>query len=166
MGNPLKKVLPWIDPVGNEATKALGVNNGLGGQPGAPAPAYDPSKNPGAVLHSPPPGGPPQAPPGSATPGNGQTYTPNYWQQHQPTVNGTPPGVGVIGQPGQQSQNPTPTPGTPNVPQFNAFRGGTPSQGAPGMANQNPMPGQNPDIQRQMMMAQMLRNSGGMSQGT
>src|SRR5476651_1480747 len=86
MGNPLKKVLPWIDPVGNAATKVLGINDGLGAKPAAPPPAYDPSKNPGVALQSAPSGGPPGAGGPSSSlfsaPGGGAPsgYAPNPWQ--------------------------------------------------------------------------------------
>src|SRR5882672_2350535 len=48
----------------------------------APAPAYDPSKNPGTQLFSPPPGGPPSAPSGSLFGGGAPStgYAPNPWQ--------------------------------------------------------------------------------------
>lgn len=85
MGNPLKKILPWIDPIGNQGAKAIANTTGLGaGSKTAPAaPGYDPSKNPGTQLFPNPGGGPAQGAPGTlfGPPGGNANagYTPNPW---------------------------------------------------------------------------------------
>lgn len=157
MGNPLKKVLPWIDPIGNQGAKAIANTTGLGASPKAPnaPPGYDPSKNPGAHLFSPPPGGPPGAGGpssslfgGGSNPG-GSTYAPNFWETRP----------GSIGS-GQQPSSRIGVPGVGVNPNVNPFRGGVGMPPATATGGQGMPPGgpTNPQLQQQMAIAQMLRN--------
>jgi hypothetical protein len=133
MGNPLKKIEPWIDPVGNAATKALGIQNGLGAQPGAAPPGFNPNAAPGTHLTPAPAGGPP-AGTGIFSPNAGQAppgYAPN------------PAQAAAMGQGGGYSPPP----------------GGAPPGGAPALQQQTG--GMNPQLQRQMMIAQQLRGGAG-----
>lgn len=157
MGNPLNNVLKYIDPIGNAAGNA--ISSVTSPKVGAAPPGYNPASKPGASLQSPPPGGPPGAGgPSSGLFGAPQTptgYAPNPFQ------GGARPagiGTGTVG-PGPSGPGAQLQPGGPG--QVNAFRGGTPPTGAPpAMATGNqgmPPNGQNPQLQQQMAIAQMLR---------
>lgn len=144
MGNPLKKVLPYIDPLANQATKAVGINNGLGGSPPPASPGFNPNAAPGTTLQTAPPGGPPGGGAASGLFGPAQTpagYAPNPFQSSGGTP-AMPPG------------------GQPNTPWLG--RGGSSSMpgGPPQVATGGQgMPPQrmNPQLQQQMATAQLLR---------
>lgn len=167
MGNPLKKIEPWIDPIGNQGQKAIAKTTGLGADPKNPNAGltkYDPSMKPGSHLIAPPAGGPNLAPPpGSGyqvppTQGGGQQYTPNYFAANTPPQPPAqpPPQTSVPLAPtgGGVNRQPMPGGGTP-------WRGGTPPPGGPPpMMNTQPLPG-NPKLAQQQQIANLLRNPNG-----
>lgn len=146
MGNPLKKIEPWIDPIGNQGQRAIANATGLGADPKNPNAGltpFNPNNAPGSHLTPAPAGGPPvgqgifgpnagQAPPG---------YAPN---PAQAALSGGGPGY-------------SPPPGQGPPP------GGAPLQmgGSPAAGLQQRLGGMNPQMQRQLMMAQMLRGGTG-----
>lgn len=127
----------------------------------APPPAYDPSKNPGTQLFAPPPGGALTAAPGSLFGGGAPStgYAPNPWQKSVggPSPPTSLPGGGVNGGQTRPLWSGMPggsPPGTPQVampPPNSSNVMSHPGQIAPGQV------GQNPALQRQIMMAQNLR---------
>lgn len=174
MGNPLKKIEPWIDPIGNQGQKAIAKYTGLGADPktGATAPGYNPAMKPGAALTPPPAGYIP--PPDRNANAPARAYIPNYFQVQDGNA------AAAAGHPATS----TPLPMTPNRGPMvggTPFRGGTVSPGGGGtpqmpgsggfpqaqlqMGPQGPQQsgpntfGQpmNPGLQRQLMTSQMLR---------
>ena len=148
MGNALHKVAEATTPF-MDKTPILGKNADLAQdllkpKTGAPPPAYNPANNPGTHLYPQPSGGPPSAPggaPGGAGSGlfGPQTPQPGYAPNLYQAASGAQPGAG--GPSGMW-----------------LGRGGS-SSGAPGgpppMANVGQ--GMDPNLQKQLMMAQMLR---------
>lgn len=165
MGNPLNNVLKYIDPIGNAAGNAISGPKGiLTPKTGAAPPGYNPASKPGAALQQPPPGGPPGAGgPSSGLFGAPQTprgYAPNPFQS------GGGAGIGT----GMTAAGPGPSgPGAqlqPGPGQINPFRGGTPPVGQPpatasGNQGMPPSGPQNPQLQQQQMIAQLLRGNPG-----
>lgn len=139
-----------FDPIGKSIDNK--VYNKLYPTPAAP-PKYDPSQNPGTHLFAPPPGN--TAPLTGSGPGVSGGYAPNpglsspapnMWLGRGGSSSGPAPGGPPPGGP-----SPGPSLPGPNMP--------------PGMATGGQGGPQNPDIQRQLMMAQMLRQGGPMRQG-
>jgi hypothetical protein len=146
MGNPLKKIEPWIDPIGNLGQKTIANATGLGADPKNPntgLTAFNPNNAPGSHLTPAPAGGPPTSGQGMFSPMAGQAppgYAPNPAQSgagYSPPTGSPPPGGPPLG----------------------AAPGGMPPGGAPAGLQQR-TGGMNPQLQRQLMMAQMLRGGG------
>lgn len=161
MGNPLNNVLKYIDPIGNAAGNAI---SSVTKPKVAPAPPGYNGQVPGATLQTAPPGGPPGAGgPSSGLFGAPQTprgYAPNPFQ------GGGSAGIGT----GMTAAGPGPSgPGAqlqPGPGQINPFRGGTPPAGKPpatasGNQGMPPSGPQNPQLQQQQMIAQLLRGNPG-----
>lgn len=159
MGNPLKKIEPWIDPIGNQGQKAIANATGLGADPksssaGPAVPSkvgqYTPAPlNPYLTgqLRAAPPGGPTANP---SAPATGAGYTPNYWQQN-PSAGGGPPAT-------PPTQGGPITNIRPNIPQGPPL-GGAPNPIANVQPNMPPPGGQPPPQMQPQPMPQAPINT-------
>jgi hypothetical protein len=175
MGNFLHKAAeattPFMDKTPLLGKKADLAQDILTPKTGPAPPAYNPANNPGAKLYSPPAGGNPNAnapagsPPGSnlfspmsgagGAPGG---YSPNVWEQgsNMQLANPNPMGGGT---PGAPAMPPGPQV-RPGMPMPGMASGGPPGMATGGMGMPTGAPGQGPQLQQQMAIANMLRNRG------
>lgn len=153
MGNPLKKIEPWIDPIGNQGQKAIAKYTGLGADPkvvgGGTTPKapdrthlYAAPANPylmgalrspdGSAPRSTPPlpGGPASNPSAPVSTGAPDGYVPNFFEQQSMGNRPPPTAPGPVVAPGGPPMGHPPI-GAPGGPGFHGQPMLPPAGGAP-----------------------------------